>query len=45
MKVFLIVFALVLLVVIGSAGMMRYFDNKHAIKKDDSIKADDEKDV
>ena len=34
MKIFLIVFTLALLFVIGSAGMMRYFDNKPAIKKD-----------
>jgi hypothetical protein len=32
MKLFLIVFSLALLFVIGSAGMMRYFDGK-AVKK------------
>lgn len=34
MKIFIIVFALVLLFVIGSAGMMRYFDNKHVTRKE-----------
>ena len=34
MKTFLIVFALALLFVIGSAGMMRYFDGKSVSKKD-----------
>ena len=34
MKTFLIVFALALLFVIGSAGMMRYFDGKSAPKKE-----------
>ncbi|MCW8853646.1 MAG: hypothetical protein OQK76_01385 [Gammaproteobacteria bacterium] len=34
MKMFLIVFALALLFVIGSAGMMRYFDGKSVSKKD-----------
>ena len=34
MKMFLIVFALALLFVIGSAGMMRYFDGKSAPKKE-----------
>lgn len=34
MKLFLIIFSLALLFVIGSAGMMRYFDNKHVPKKD-----------
>jgi hypothetical protein len=35
MKVFLILFALALLFVIGSAGAMRYLDNKRVTKKDD----------
>lgn len=39
MKVFIIVLIVVLLFVIGSAGMMRYFDGKHKpnklIEKDD----------
>ncbi len=34
MKVFLILFALALLFVIGSAGAMRYLDNKRVAKKD-----------
>lgn len=34
MKVFLLLFALALLFVIGSAGAMRYLDNKKAPKKD-----------
>ena len=34
MKMFLIVFGLALLFVIGSAGMMRYFDNRTVTKKD-----------
>ena len=34
MKIFLILFALALLFVIGSAGMMRYLDNKSVTKKD-----------
>lgn len=34
MKLFLVVFSLALLFVIGSAGMMRYFDHKSIIKKD-----------
>lgn len=34
MKLFLIVFSLALLFVIGSAGMMRYFDGKSVKKKD-----------
>ena len=34
MKLFWIVLTLALLVVIGSAGMMRYFDNKSVTKKD-----------
>jgi hypothetical protein len=34
MKVFLILFALALLFVIGSAGAMRYLDNKRVTKKD-----------
>ena len=34
MKIFLIVFTLALLFVIGSASMMRYFDNKSLTKKD-----------
>lgn len=33
MKLFIILFLLALLFVIGSAGMMRYFDNKHISKK------------
>jgi len=33
MKMFIIIFSLALLFVIGSAGMMRYFDNKHLSKK------------
>lgn len=35
MKLFVIIFSLALLFVIGSAGMMRYFDNKHLSKKAD----------
>ena len=34
MKLFIILFLLALLFVIGSAGMMRYFDNKHISKKE-----------
>ena len=34
MKVFLILFALALLFVIGSAGAMRYLGNKSVTKKD-----------
>jgi hypothetical protein len=38
LKIFLIVFSLALLLVIGSAGMMRYFDGKvvKQSKKDES---------
>ena len=35
MKLFLIVFSLALLFVIGSASMMRYFDNRSVTRKDD----------
>ena len=34
MKLFIIVFSLALLFVIGSAAMMRYFDGKSVKKKD-----------
>lgn len=34
MKIFLILFALALLFVIGSAGAMRYLDNKGVAQKD-----------
>jgi hypothetical protein len=34
MKMFLIVFSLAILFVVGSAGMMRYFDGKAVKKKD-----------
>jgi len=34
MKMFLIVFSLTLLFVVGTAGMMRYFDGKSVKKKD-----------
>ena len=34
MKMFLIVFSLAILFVVGTAGMMRYFDGKSAKKKD-----------
>ena len=34
MKLFIILFLLCLLFVIGSAGMMRYFDNKRISKKE-----------
>jgi len=34
MKLFLIVFSLAVLFVVGSAGIMRYFDGKSAKKKD-----------
>ena len=34
MKTFIILFVIAILFVIGSAGMMKYFDKKHAIKKD-----------
>ena len=34
MKIFLIVFSLALLFVVGTAGMMRYFDGKSVKKKD-----------
>ncbi len=34
MKIFLILFALALLFVIGSASAMRYLDNKNVTKKD-----------
>lgn len=33
MKVFLIIFALAILFVVGSAGAMRYFDGKSVKKK------------
>lgn len=33
MKTFIIIFTIAILFVIGSAGMMKYFDKKHAIKK------------
>jgi hypothetical protein len=33
MKLFLIIFSLALLFVVGAAGMMRYFDGKPAIDK------------
>ncbi len=35
MKTFIIVLVIAVLFVVGSAGMMRYFDTKHAIKKKD----------
>jgi len=35
MKTFIIIFIIAILFVVGSAGMMKYFDKKHAIKKDD----------
>jgi len=34
MKMFLIVFLLAILFVVGTAGMMRYFDGKSVKKKD-----------
>lgn len=34
MEIFLIVFSLAALFVVGTAGMMRYFDGKSAKKKD-----------
>jgi len=34
MKLFLIVFSLAVLFVVGSAGIMRYFDGKSVKKKD-----------
>lgn len=34
MKMFLIVFSLAILFVVGTAGMMRYFDGKSVKKKD-----------
>ena len=34
MKLFLLLFALALLFVIGSAGAMRYLDNKNVTRKD-----------
>lgn len=34
MKLFLIVFSLAILFVVGTAGMMRYFDGKSVKKKD-----------
>jgi len=36
MKTFIIVFIIAILFVVGSAGMMSYFDKKHAIKKEDT---------
>lgn len=36
MKLFLIIFTLVLLFVIGSASAMRYFDSKSIKKKDNN---------
>jgi len=36
MKTFIIIFVIAILFVIGSAGMMKYFDKKHVIKKDHS---------
>jgi len=35
MKLFWILLILAFLVVIGSAGMMKYFDGKHGVKKKD----------
>lgn len=37
MKLFLIVFSLAILFVVGTAGMMRYFDGKTVKKKDKDI--------
>jgi len=39
MTMFWLLLILALLFVIGSAGMMRYFDNKHMTKKDDEDKS------
>jgi len=33
MKTFIIIFIIAILFVVGSAGMMKYFDKKHAVKK------------
>jgi len=35
METFIIIFIIAILFVVGSAGMMKYFDKKHAIKKED----------
>jgi len=35
MKIFIILFVIIILLVIGSAGMMSYIDKKHLIKKHD----------
>ena len=43
MKMFLIVFSLALLFVIGSAGMMRYFDKKNMPEKYKSNKSNPDK--
>lgn len=47
MKMFLLLFALAILFVVGSAGAMRYLGNKtmpEQNKKDDEIKADSKPD-
>ena len=36
MKTFIIIFIIAILFVVGSAGMMKYFDKKHAVKKEDT---------
>jgi len=33
METFIIIFIIAILFVVGSAGMMKYFDKKHAVKK------------
>ena len=41
MKTFIIVFIIAILFVVGSAGMMRFFDKKHAVKKEEPHDKDD----
>jgi len=38
MEAFIIIFLITIFFVVGSAGMMKYFDKKHAIKKEDKDK-------
>jgi len=41
MKTFVVLFIVAILFVVGSAGMMRFFDKKHAPKKEERKDADD----
>ena len=44
MQTFIIIFVIAILFVVGSAGMMKYFDKKHAIKKEETEDQQDTKD-